>query len=307
MYNVIMKKISVLLILALLLITVQTPAQAGFIANQKARIEQNRIYKSTIQDIKNIIEKQDEYANKHDYDGIYKLYSDDFVNSDGFDKSAYFKLIKETWETYPDITYKTEIKNIEFTDNYATVFVKEIAVAAPKEKFGDYETVGELYSVAKTVYHFEKHGSDWLINSEKVIEETSTLKYGSARYMNVELYVPKQIGSGKYYTTTLKIDAPEDMVCVGSIGREKIIYPQTKADDAFRRISDGSLERVFLANTDNVNEYAVASVGITHAEKAFDEKHIKVYMNGLAFVMTRVNVIPENKFIKIEENNEQNK
>lgn len=306
MYNVIMKKISVLLILALLA-GFSMPCEAGIFAKQKAKIEQNRIYKSTVQDIKNIIEKQDEFANKHNYDGIYKLYSKDFVNADGFDKESYFKLIKDTWETYPDISYKTEVKNIEFTDNYATVFVKEVAVAAPKEKFGDYETVGELYSVAKTVYHLEKHGSDWLINSEKVIEETSTLKYGSARYMNVELNVPKQIGSGKYYTTTLKIDAPEDMVCVGSISREKIIYPQTKADDAFRRISDGTLERVFLANTDNVNEYAVASVGITHAEKTFDEKHIKVYMNGLAFIMTRVNVIPENKFIKIEENNEQNK
>ena len=147
MYNVIMKKISVLLILALLA-GFSMPCEAGIFAKQKAKIEQNRIYKSTVQDIKNIIEKQDEFANKHNYDGIYKLYSKDFVNADGFDKESYFKLIKDTWETYPDISYKTEVKNIEFTDNYATVFVKEVAVAAPKEKFGDYETVGELYSVA---------------------------------------------------------------------------------------------------------------------------------------------------------------
>jgi hypothetical protein len=301
-----MKKISVLLILALLLITVQTPAQAGFIANQKARIEQNRIYKSTIQDIKNIIEKQDEYANKHDYDGIYKLYSDDFVNSDGFDKSAYFKLIKETWETYPDITYKTEIKNIEFTDNYATVFVKEIAVAAPKEKFGDYETVGELYSVAKTVYHFEKHGSDWLINSETVIEETSTLKYGEARYVDFQLNTPKQIGSDKFYTVQLKTDLPPQTIAVASIGNEKIIYPQTKSEDAFRRLAGNTLERVFKSNSDSVNEYAVASIGLTHTEN-YDEEHIKVYMSGLGFIMTRINVVPQNKYINLEVKNEQNK
>lgn len=305
MYNIIMKKISVFLIL-ILLIGFGIPCEAGFFDTHRARVEQNRIYKSTIQDIKSVIEKQDIFANKHDYSGLYALYSKDFVNSDGFDKESYFKLIKETWETYPDISYKTEIENIEFTDNYATVFVREVAVSAPKEKFGEYEAVGELYSVSKTVYYLEKNGSDWLINSERIIEETSSLKYGQARYVNIELNVPKQIGSGKYYTATLKVNAPDNSVSVASIGKEKIIYPQTKTEDTFRRINDGALERVFEANSDNVNEYAVASVGITHAE-SYDEKHIRVYMDGMAFIMTRVNVIPENKFIKLEEKNGQNR
>ena len=109
-----MKKISVLLILALLICAaVQTPSQAGFFAEQKAKIEQNRIYKSTYNDIKNVIEQQNIYANKYDLKGLSNLYADDFVNSDGFNKDIYFKLIEETWKTYPDISYITDIKNIE--------------------------------------------------------------------------------------------------------------------------------------------------------------------------------------------------
>lgn len=307
MYNVTMKKICILLVIALFTsIGVQTPSDAGIIAKQKAKIEQKRIYKATLQDIKNVILAQDKLANEHNYDGLYKLYSDNFVNSDGFNKEVYFKLIKETWEVYPDISYTTEIKNIEFNDNYATVFVKEIAVASPTEEIGKFTAVGELYSVSKCVYHLEKHGNDWQISSEKVIEETSALKFGEARYVNFELNTPKQIGSDKFYTAQLKVDLPPQTIAVASISNEKIVYPQTKSEDAFRRLTGNNLERVFKSNSDCTNEYAVASIGLTHTEN-YDEEHIKVYMTGLGFIMTRINVVPQNKFINSEVKNEQNK
>lgn len=299
------KKLSVLLITALLFsVAASLPSQAGILAVQKAKIEQNRIKKSTYNDIKNVIDQQSVFTNKYDLKGLSSLYANDFVNSDGFNKDVYFKLIDETWKTYPDITYKTEIKNIEFSDNYATVFTYETAVATSQEEIGDLTAIGELYSISQCVYYLEKQGTKWLINSEKIIEETSTLKYGDARYINIELNAPKQIGANKDYTTTLKVDAPKDSVVIASINKENIVYPQTKSDDAFRKIPDDNiLERVFLSNKDNVNEYAVASIGITRAEN-YTDNQIRVYMGGLAFIMTRINVIPENKFIKLEDKKE---
>ena len=299
------KKLSVLLITALLFSVASTlPSQAGILAVQKAKIEQNRIKKSTYNDIKKVIDQQSVYTNKYDLKGLSSLYANDFVNSDGFNKDVYFKLIEETWKTYPDISYKTEIKNIEFSDNYATVFTNEIAVATSKENVGDLTAIGELYSTSQCVYYLEKQGAKWLINSEKIIEETSTLKYGDARYINIELNAPKQIGANKDYTTTLKVDAPKDSVVIASINKENIVYPQTKSDDAFRKMPDDNiLERVFLSNKNNVNEYAVASIGITRAEN-YTDNQIRIYMGGLAFIMTRINVIPENKFIKLENKKE---
>lgn len=299
------KKLSVLLITALLFsIAASLPSQAGILAVQKAKIEQNRIKKSTYNDIKNVIDQQSVFTNKYDLKGLSSLYANDFVNSDGFNKDVYFKLIEETWKTYPDITYKTEIKNIEFSDNYATVFTNEVAIATSQEEIGDLTAIGELYSTSQCVYYLEKQGAKWLINSEKIIEETSTLKYGDARYINIELNAPKQIGANKDYTTTLKVDAPKDSIVIASINKENIVYPQTKSDDAFRKMPDDNiLERVFLSNKDNVNEYAVASIGITRAEN-YTDNQIRVYMGGLAFIMTRINVIPENKFIKLEDKKE---
>lgn len=294
-----MKKLSVLIILTLLLANI-CPAEAGIISLHKSRAEQSRLYKSAYNDVKRVIDQQTVYTNKYDLDGLSSLYAKEFVNSDGFNKEVYFKLIKETWETYPDISYKTQINKIEVGENYATVYVDEVAVATSKETVEELTVIGELYSTSKCVYYLEKQGSKWLISSEKVLDETSTLKYGDARYADIDLNVPKQIGAGKEYTASLNVVTPIDSVIIASISKEKIVYPQTKSEDAFRKLTDNSvLERVFTSNKNNVNEYAVASVGITRAESVSDTQ-ARIYMGGLAFIMTRINVIPENKFIQTE-------
>ena len=294
-----MKKLSVLIILTLLLANI-CPAEAGIISLHKSRAEQNRLYKSAYNDVKHVIDQQTVYTNKYDLDGLSSLYAKEFVNSDGFNKEVYFKLIKETWETYPDISYKTQINKIEVGENYATVYVNEVAVATSKETVEDLTVIGELYSTSKCVYYLEKQGSKWLISSEKVLDETSTLKYGDARYADIKLNVPKQIGAGKEYTASLNVVTPVNSVIIASISKENIVYPQTKSEDAFRKLTDNSvLERVFTSNKNNVNEYAVASVGITRAESVSDTQ-ARIYMGGLAFIMTRINVIPENKFIQTE-------
>lgn len=300
-----MKKISVILVLALLL-SVQIPAQAGFLTEQKVKIEQQKFNKARNAEIKALFGEMIKQANKHCLVGLQSVYSKDFVSSDGFNYDTYMKMVEETWETYPDIAYSTQINNIDISDNHAQVLVTETAVAAPKEQIGDFETVGELYSVSKCIYHLQKHGEIWLIISENVLDETSTLKYGGARYLNIELDVPKQIGAGKYYTASLKLDVPQGVDAVASIIREKIVYPQTKAEDTFRRVSnDNTLERVFLSNSENVNEYAMASVGLAQAQT--QGENINISMRGLAFIMTRVNVVPENKFVKEDKKDEQSK
>lgn len=294
-----MKKISAFLILALLL-SVQMPSQASFWAEQKAKIEQQKIYKTNNAEIKALFEEMIKQANKHNLDGLLAVYSKDFVNSDGFGYDTYVKMVEETWKTYPDISYSTKINDIEFTDNYARVAVTETAVSAPKEQIENFEIVGELYSTSECIYHLQKHGKVWLIESEDVLAETSALKYGRARFVNIKLDTPKQIGAGKYYTATLKLNVPQGVNAVASISREKIIYPQTKAENNFRRVSnDNTLERVFLSNNENVNEYAIASVGLAEAEE--QDENINIQMKGLVFIMTRINVIPNNKYVEKQE------
>lgn len=300
-----MKKISVLLFLIILLCST-TPAQANFLENQKTKIKQAKTYNSNINDIKALINLQTKLANEHNKQALKELYSKNFVNSDGLNKDLYMKLIDDTFKTYPDITYKTKIKNVKVSNNYAEVLVTETAFATSNEMFDEFNfsdninNLGELYSVAKSIYHLERQGAKWFINAEQILEETSTLKFGKATKLNIELNAPKVSGADKDYTATLKVNLPKNFVAIASISKENITYPQNKSNDVFRKVpEDNTIERVFHSNNENVNEYAVASVGFAHAEPYKIDK-IKIYMDGFAFIMTRINIIPENKLVNFE-------
>lgn len=276
------------------------PSYAGSVKNFKLRVESNRSEKESIKGIKNLFEQQTNFTNKYDLEGLAELYADNYVDNDGYNKEVYFKLIKDTWETYPDITYKTQIKDIKVNGDYAIVETSEIAYATDSEEAEQVAGTGELYSTATCIYYLKRVNETWLISAEHVLEEKSTLKYGDARFVNMELNAPSLIGAGDEYTAELKIDLPEDQIVIASINKERIVQPVKKDKEVFKQLpSEQILERVFRANADNINEYAVASVGITKSEKLNDEL-VKVYMNGLAFIITRVNVIPKNNFVDLE-------
>lgn len=304
-----MKKfVLTLIVCAAFCATYTEPSYAGPVSNFKLRIENNKSEKETLKDIKALFDLQTEYTNKYDIKKLASLYADNYVDNDGYTKKVYFKLIQDTWDTYPDITYKTEIKNIKVNGDYAVVETFETAVATDDEDSEVIAAHGELNSTATCVYYLKRVNEKWLISAEHVVEEQSTLKYGDARFVKMELNAPSLIGAGEEYTAELKVDLPKDQIVIASINKERIVQPVKKDTEVFKRLPEEQiLERVFNANTDNINEYAVASVGITKSEK-IDDELMKVYMNGLAFIITRVNVVPKNNFVNIEELNvEKNK
>ena len=294
-----MKRVIFLLVFTLILGTATfEPAHAGFIANKKAQIQQNKKENTFKKEIKTLFEKQDEYARKHNIKGVRSFYSPNFVDNDGYTKDIYFSLVEETWETYPDITYSTNIKDININGTLATVETEEISVATADDL--DKKLLGELYTESKCRYHLQRFSNKWEITGLEVFDEVSALKYGDARYIKMHLETPKVIGAGQEYTSTLKVDLPSEYVVIASLNQEKIVNPATKPQETFKRLNEEqTVARVFTANTDNVNEYTVASVGITGTGLSGDDK-IRVYVNGLAFVMSRVNVIPKNNFAKVD-------
>lgn len=257
------------------------------------------------EEVKRALNAHLKYANGYNFDGLKSLYADNYVNADGINKEIYFDLIKKTWSSYPDIKYKMEIKHIEINANTAIAQVCETATATTSSKSGIVNEKGLLQSTSSSAYYFEKMGSEWLITSDYIISEQTQLRYGSAKEICVELSAPSQIPANTPYTTTLKMDAPKDSLIIASIGRENITYPQSTAEEVFRKLPEqGILERVFKSNDKNINEYSVASFGITKAEIK-NGTEIKIYVTGLGFIMSRVNVIPKNEFVKVAENEKE--
>lgn len=252
-------------------------------------------------EIKKVLYNHLKYSNEYDINSLKSLYADDYINADGFNKETFFDLIKQTWESYPDIKYTIAIKNIDINSDNAIVQVTENAAAVTNAKSGIVNKTGILDSTSNSLYYLKKVDNKWLICSDYIINEKTFLRYGSAADVKVSLIAPAQIPANTQYTSVLKIEYPKDSLVIASIGKEDITYPQTISKEVFRKLPlDGVLERVLVSNDKNINEYSVASFGITKTEIQGTE--IKIYVTGLGFVMTRVNVIPKNDFIQVAKN-----
>lgn len=253
-------------------------------------------FSNPYEEVRKILYSHLKYSNSYKLEELQSLYADNYMNADGFNKTIYFDLIKKTWESYPDIKYRIEIKDIDIDGNLAVAQVNEYAVATTNTKSTMITEKGLLQSSSSSVYYLEKLNNEWKITSDHILFEKTYLRYGSAQFSQIDLSAPSQISANTQYTATLKITPPKNALVIASIGKESISYPQVVAEEVFRKLPEsGTLERVFKSNDKNINEYAVASFGITKAE--LKNTDIKIYITGLGFVMTRVNVIPTNNFV----------
>ncbi len=298
----VMKKILLFIILALLT-TAGTinQTQASLVSTGNYRNQQNKIYKAELKQIKNLFKVHEEFANRHDITGLKTLYSDNYMNNDGFNKDTYFKSVEETWEQCKDLTYNSKILSVDINGSNADVSMEESAIGTVYDKADTLSVTGEIHAKSTSIYHLEKKGAKWFIKGETMLTDESALLYGDARFMNIELIAPSQVASGEIYTTIVTADADENTVIVGSLEHDPVVYPTKTPNGPLRTMPKTHiLERYIKANTDNINEYAVASLAIS---KSLTDKlgGTKVYMAGVACLMKRINVIPKNNFAKFEE------
>lgn len=302
-----MRKILYLLILiALILPFTNLEVNASLISDRTYRAELNRENRKAVKEIRALFGKHNQYANDHNLAGLKTLYADNYMNNDGFNKEVYFKSIDETWKECKDITYTTKIHSITIDGDYASVQVFETANGTINDKLENSTISGEIHSNSTGIYHLIKINERWFISGENALTDESSLLYGDARFMNIEIQAPNVVSAGETYTTTLKVVNDDDnkTFIIGSIDHDPVTYPATTPKSELRALPQTQiLERLIKANSDNLNEYAVASLAISKVTE-LDNDNFQLYMAGLACVMKRVNVIPKNNFIKIEEQNE---
>ena len=166
----------------------------------------------------------------------------------------------------------------------AKIFPTEIK-ELKKEKMGKLE--------GKSVYnlYLKKENNEWKIVCDDILMEETSLKYGLANKLNMELITPIRVQSGSEYDLSLKIDKPKDIMALASISREEIVYPPEDYQEKFRKIPEaGELERVVKANNKNLDEYAVASIGLTKVSINEEQTKAKIEVLGMAYLMKRVNM-----------------
>ena len=240
--------------------------------------------------IEKLLEAQTKYANRTNFDKYISTYDKNYKNSDGFDIEVYSNLVKDIWSTYDKVKYGIKIKNISVSGDEAKAELTETSYANIPMKETNYN--GELKSTAETVYYFKKTDGKWKVIADRVVDETTSMLYGKAKDLDIKLTVPTLIEADKEYTATLEFTPPAETLAIASIASDIVEYPQKPTQEVFRTMpEDNILERLFTSNTQNANEYIVASIGLT--QTAIEDLSIKLSLTGFGYVIRRVNVIPE--------------
>jgi len=253
-------------------------------------------FNSNSKQIKTILNKHNKALANHDIQNVKIYYDTEYHSSDGFNLDELSQMLEKTYSAYKNYKYKTKIHSISVFDDYAIAQVtdKTYAKVYPDNNKNNQDKIGIL--TGKSVYnvYFKKINDTWKIIYDDILMEETSLKYGIANKIDINLSAPVFIKEGQDYDLALKINKPDNIIALGSISNEEIIYPTKDYDEKFRKIShEGDLERIVKANKNNNNEYAIASVGFTKVSINEEETKAKIEILGLAYIMKRINM--ENK------------
>ena len=291
----------------------------------------NKLKRTPETQIKSFIKKYNKYSETNKLDKLKNMYSDSYVNNDGFDKETLFKLIQEAADLYKDIKYTSEIESIKIEGTNAVVKIHEIAKGETLKVVERFNDTGLITSDVQYTNYLRKEDGKWKILASDLTSEEVTLLYGEAKNAQFEISAPECIAEGKDYEVSVKANInapiaieqvkkenkenaegeeikletiePDGVFMFGSITNEKITYPQDHGEDVLRGLKSNELARILTSNTDRCNEYATASLGITRAH--LDPDAVVIDMTGMAILMKRVNVLQVKK-ISISEKESKN-
>ena len=240
--------------------------------------------------------------NKHNIVALKKLYTEDFINSDGYNKTQLFALTTRTFAGYPDYKTDYEIKEILSTNQFAMATVVQKISATTKDISKITKDKGTYKATLETVFYLRKAGKDWKIYAEDVKNEESILAYGMAKDVDGIINAPQKVLSGSDFSASVTVDTPEGYSAIASINGAQVVEGYDMNGESFRQVpaDNGTIERVLKANELNNNEAVVVSVGFTKLTQDMFKK-AKLDIAGLMILMRRVDVIPVNSNHKVND------
>ena len=253
--------------------------------------------------IQSFFKKYTKYSEKNEFEKLKGLYSDVYLNNDGFDKQTLFKVMQQASAAYKNVDYNTEILSISVNGPYATVKIHETATGETVEKASQVNDYGFITSDLYFSNYLRKEDGNWKIISSNIESEQVALKYGEARNMDVIIQSPQVIPQNSDYEVSVRIKSPDGVLVVGSIVNEPIKFPQEQAKDVLRAVKYEELARILKSNSDGYNEYTAVSLGLTRPR--IEPPSVVIDMTGMAIVMSRVNVLNNNPSTIEELNNDK--
>ena len=165
------------------------------------------------EELTEIIFDIEDAANDRDLDKLLDRYSEDFTQSDGLNVDSLSKALKQMWQDYPQLEYRTEIESWSEEDG--------LLVAETVTTISGFQNnrgrITRLNSIIKSRQYFE----DEKLVEQEILAEQSQLKTGD-NPPQVDIVAPKVVTTGEKYNVDLIVNEPlEDKVLLGAIKEDK--------------------------------------------------------------------------------------
>ena len=245
-------------------------------------------------EIRSMLKQYNKALDSHDIEKVKTYFDEEYKSSDGFGLDEMVSMLQKTYDAYENIKYSSKITSINAYDNWALVQISDKTNAKlypTQNKKIKNKKMGELEGTSVSNIYLKKVNNDWKIVYDEILMEETSLKYGIARKININLITPMNLKNGQEYDLSLQIDKPKNVFALASISREEISYPPSDCSEKYRALPQGGeLQRVVKANNKNLDEYAIASVGFTKVLTNKEKTNIQIKVLGIAYVMKRINM-----------------
>jgi hypothetical protein len=177
-------------------------------------------------ELKEMVSEIETAANNKDLETLLKYYSSDFTNTDGLTYASLGETIKQMWNSYPQMQYKTEIKSWQQVG-------EELVAETITHIQGSQDSNGRVVKIDSNLHSRQYFQDEKLVRQEILSEQTKVTSGDNPPQINV--VAPQQVKGGAKYNFDVIVTEPlGESVLLGAAIEENI--------SSDRYLNPGSLE-----------------------------------------------------------------
>lgn len=149
-------------------------------------------------ELKNIISKIDEAANRKDIQSVMQILSPNYNNSDGLTRENLEKGLNQLWKRYPNLKYNTEIQSWQ-KDNQALVAETITNITGNTKD-------NTSFKIKSTIRSRQRFENQQLVQQEILAENTQITS--GQKPPTLEIKLPESVRSGENYNFDVIVKEP---------------------------------------------------------------------------------------------------
>lgn len=154
-------------------------------------------------ELSNIVFALDNAASKQDIEAVMKYYAPTFNHSDGLNRDRYKQSLREFWQRYKNVSYRTEISKWEKQGDLITAETVTMVQGLKGAENDNFKLDARLISTQT----YQRVNGQLQVVSQKILAEQSSLSSGDMP-PPVKLKMPELIGVGRQYVLDAIVTEP---------------------------------------------------------------------------------------------------